>query len=93
MKQYSGIAIGGPYAGKDIVCDAPNYVVTERIGEAFTPTTGAIKSVFKRTTYRLEYMHIPDHNPICMWVPEGVTLLAAILELFEGYVQNTRHKT
>jgi len=98
MQRVKGIVIGGPAAGKEVSCKAPYYYASQRTQETIDDAFHRVGrppdtvDLVKRITYRVESLHVPDHGPIHMWVPEGVTILAAILELFEGYAQNERRK-
>lgn len=86
-KQFAGLCVGGPYAGKQIVTTSGTFKIHER------PRARAVLAVLEgkasRTPIAVKEHIYRSHmiRTVGLWVHHSLTLDEAIQEIAAGYMQ------
>lgn len=85
MTSFSGLCVGGPYAGRLIVGTTGTLHVEERLKRRLGRVGGKIASTGVEYKTHLYYSHMVGE--VGLWVHESMTIDQGIAEIAAGYIE------
>lgn len=86
-KQFAGLCIGGPYAGKQIVTTSGTFKITERLPARAVLAALEGKASQAPVAVKEHIYHSHMIRTVGLWIHHSLTLDEAIQEIAAGYIQ------